>query len=138
MTKKKRRMIWIVTIVFALCGLVYALYWLGIRRFYEKTNDSYVNGNMIMLTPQIDGIVTTILADNTQMVEPGQPLIELDKSDYEIAFEKARGDLGNAVREVCQLFLRVEQLQAKKKVAEAALLRAKLDYQHRKALVSDA
>jgi membrane fusion protein (multidrug efflux system) len=114
------------------------MYWLGIGQFHEATDDSYVNGNMIMLTPQINGIITTILADNTQLVEPGQPLIELDKHDSEIAFERARADLGAAVRTVCQMFIRVEQLQAKKKVAEAALLRSKLDYQHRKALVSDA
>jgi membrane fusion protein (multidrug efflux system) len=130
--------IWIATGIFVLIALSYWLYWHGIGQYHETTDDAYVNGNMIMLTPQIDGIVTAILADNTQLVEPGQPLIELDRHDYEIAFEKARGDLGSAVREVKQMFLRVEQLQAKKKVAEASLLRSKLDYQHRKALVSDA
>jgi len=134
----KHRALWIATAIFVLIGLTYALYWFGIGQFNEKTNDSYVNGNMIMLTPQVDGIITTILTDNTQLVEPGQPLIELDRHEYEIAFERARGDLGSAVREISQKFIRVEQLQAKKKVAEAALLRAKLDYQHRKMLVSDA
>jgi membrane fusion protein (multidrug efflux system) len=135
---KKSRAIWITTALFIVSGLSYWIYWLGIGQYQESTDDSYVNGNMIMLTPQIDGIITTILADNTQWVEPGQPLIELDKHDYEIAFERAKADLGDAVRSVCQMFFRVEQLTAKKKVAEAALLRAKLDYQHRRALVSDA
>lgn len=135
---KKYRAVWIATAIFLVAAVLFWFYWLGIGRFHETTDDAYINGNMIMVTPQISGIITTILVDNTQMVEPGQPIVEIDKHEYEISFEKARADLGDAVRNVCQMFFRVEQLEAKKKVAEADLLRAKLDYQHRRALVSDA
>src|SRR5262249_46794695 len=75
--------------------------------------------------------------DNTQKERPGQVILEIDSHDYEIAFERARGDLGVAVRNVCQLFFYVEELRAKQKVAESDLIKAKLDYQHRRALVPD-
>jgi len=133
-----RRAIWICSFIFILCALIFAIYYLAYARFHESTDDSYVNGNMIMLTPQISGIVTTILADNTQLVEVGQPLIELDKHDYEIDLQKAKADLAETVRDVCSMFIKVQELEAKKKSAQADLLRAKLDYQHRKALVVDA
>ena len=133
-----KKIFWSVTALFILCGLIFGLYWVFWASDHESTDDSYVNGNMIMLTPQISGIVTNILADNTQLVEAGQPLIELDPHDYEIALQKSKGNLAETVRDVCGMFIKVEQLEAKKQAAQSDLLRAKLDYQHRKALVADA
>ncbi len=132
-----RKTIWISSSVFITIAIVIGVYWFMWARFHESTNDSYVNGNMIMLTPQVSGIVTTILTDNTQLVEQGQPLIELDRHDYEIALEKSKANLAETVRQVCSLYIQVQQLEAKKQASQSDLLRAKLDYQHRKALVED-
>lgn len=137
---KKHRQKWILINVisfFVLCIVVYLIYWLVWGQFKESTDDAYVNGNMIVLTPQIDGIVTTILTDNTQLVEAGQVLAELDPHDYEIAFEKSKADLAETVRQVVQLFLKVDELDAKREVSQANLLRASLDYKHRQPLVAD-
>lgn len=137
---KKQRQKWILINVisfFILCGVVYWIYWIAWGQFKESTDDAYVNGNMIMLTPQIEGIVTTILTDNTQLVESGQLLVQLDPHDYEIAFEKTKADLAETVRQVVQLFLKVDELDAKREVNQANLLRASLDYKHRQPLVAD-
>jgi membrane fusion protein, multidrug efflux system len=127
----------IATAIFLLCGGGWALYWAVWGQYKETTDDAYVTGNMVMVTPQESGIITTILADNTQLVEAGQVIVEIDRHDFEIALEKAKADLGNAVRHVAQLFLKVGELEAKKKVAESDLARAMLDYHHRLALVAD-
>ncbi len=129
---------WSAGIFFLLCGVIWFAYWLIWGQFSESTDDAYVNGNLIQVTPQEWGIITTILVDNAQLVEAGQPIVEIDRHDYEIALEGARADLGNAVRQVTQFFLKVEELQAKKESSKADLVRATLDYEHRKALVSDA
>ncbi len=128
---------WIATAVFVFCGAAWGAYWLIWGQYSESTNDAYVNGNMIMVTPQEEGIVTTILVDNTQLVEAGQVILEIDPHDYEIAYQKTEADLAATVRLVAQMFIKVEELQAKKMAAEAELLRARLDYDHRQALVSD-
>jgi membrane fusion protein (multidrug efflux system) len=133
----RKRTTWIVVIICVLCGLIYLIYWLAWGQFSEETDDSYVNGNMIMLTPQESGIVTSILTDNTQLVDVGQPLVELDPHDFEITFEQSKADLANAVRLVSQMFIKVDELEAKKQVHEAELLQAHLDYRHRKPLVGD-
>jgi membrane fusion protein, multidrug efflux system len=135
--KKHKWALWGSIGFFTLSGFVWLIYWLVWGQFHETTNDSYVNGNMIMITPQEPGIVTTILADNAQLVEAGQPLVELDRHDYEIALQAARANLGNTVRQVVGLFLKVKELEAKREVTEADLFRARLDYQHRLALVTD-
>src|SRR4051812_44756703 len=109
-----RKVFWICSSVFILFAVCIGAYWFAWGRFHESTNDAYVNGNMIMLTPQVSGIVTDILTDNTQLVEQGQPLIELDRHDYEIALEQAKANLAQTVRQVCSLFIQVEQLEARK------------------------
>ncbi len=113
------------------------IYWFGWGRFVESTNDAYVNGNMILITPQEEGIVTTILVDNTQLVEAGEPLVELDRHDYEILLDKAKADLADTVRQVVQMFIKVDELEAKRDVIKSDLLRASWDYHHRLALVTD-
>ena len=137
-TKNHRRALWIATVIFLFCALIFLVYWLVWGRFHESTDDAYVNGNLIMLTPQEEGIVVSILADNAQLVEEGQPIIELDRHDFEIRLGKAGAELANSVRSVTQMFLKVEELKAKKQVSESALIRAQLDYDHRAALVADA
>jgi membrane fusion protein (multidrug efflux system) len=128
---------WIATAFFLLLALGWGGYWLIWGQYTETTDDAYVNGNMITITPQEEGIVTTILADNTELVEAGQVLVQIDTHDYEIAFERAKADLADTVRSVCEMFIKVGELSAKKRVAEAELLRATLDYNHRLALVGD-
>jgi membrane fusion protein, multidrug efflux system len=135
--KGHKKAFWIATVFFLLCGAGWCLYWVIWGQYSESTNDAYVNGNMVMVTPQESGIITTILADNTQLVEAGQVLIEIDRHDFEIALEKAKADLADTVRLVAQLFLKVEELEAKYVGAEAELIRANLDYGHRAALVAD-
>ena len=137
-SKKHKWALWISTSFFILCAILFLIYWLVWARYHKSTNDAYVNGNMILLTPQVRGIVVSIEADDAQMVEAGQILFQLDRHDYEIALAAAKADLANSVRVVTQMFLTVDQLKAKKEVAESELLRAQLDFDHRSALVADA
>ncbi len=133
-----RRAIWIASSIFLFCLIAVFLYWMLWGRFHEKTNDAYVNGNFITVTPQESGIVVSIFADNAQRVEEGQPILELDRHDAQIALDRAEARLGKEVRSVNQLFFKQEELKAKREEFEARLIRAQLDYDHRAALVADA
>lgn len=133
----EKKWYWIAGAFFALCGIGYGIYYWTYGQYHETTDDAYVNGNLIMVTPQVSGIITQILVDNTQIVEAGQPLVLLDRHDYEIAMEKAKADLADTVRTVVQMFIKVEELKAKREANEATVVRATLDFNHRKALVGD-
>lgn len=132
--KQKKILIWTV-IGFLAIGLAVFLYWFEVLRFEEYTDDAYVNGNMVEITPQVPGIVASINVDNTEYVEEGQVLIELDKTDRRLAYEKAKHSLAETVRTVVQMFIQVEQLQAELEQKEADLYRAEKDYQNRVNLV---
>ncbi|HEY7889728.1 MAG TPA: HlyD family efflux transporter periplasmic adaptor subunit [Steroidobacteraceae bacterium] len=81
-------------------GGYYALF----MRNHVTTDDAYVNGNLVRLTPQIAGTVIAINTDETQYVRRGQVLVELDPRDAQIALAQAKAGLGETVREVAQLF----------------------------------
>ncbi len=112
-------------------GVVGFVYWLVFWKYRAYTDDAYVEGNQVMLTPLRPGFVTSILTDDTYLVEKGQLLVELDETDAKIAFEKAQEDLANAVREICQNFHEVFALQAEVKAKKAEFVKTAQDYEHR-------
>ena len=90
----------LMVIVAAVVGIYYYVAGIG----HVTTDDAYVDGNLVRLTPQIGGTVTAINADETQFVQQGQLLVQLDPRDNEVALAQARASLGQTVREVAQLF----------------------------------
>jgi membrane fusion protein (multidrug efflux system) len=89
-----------VVVVAVLLGAYYVLF----MRNHVTTDDAYVNGNLVLLTPQISGTVIAINTDETQYVRRGQVLVQLDPRDARIAVAQAKASLGETVREVSQLF----------------------------------
>jgi membrane fusion protein (multidrug efflux system) len=86
-------------------GLIgWALYYLLVARGRVTTEDAYVNGNLIRLTPQVSGTVVAINADETQFVRHGQVLVQLDRRDAEVALAQSKANLAQTVRDVAQLF----------------------------------
>jgi membrane fusion protein (multidrug efflux system) len=89
-----------IVVAAVLVGGYYALF----VRYHATTDDAYVNGNLVRLTPQIGGTVVAIDTDETQYVRRGQVLVELDPRDAKIALAQAKASLAETVREVAQLF----------------------------------
>ncbi|MCH9625575.1 MAG: putative multidrug resistance protein EmrK [Chlamydiales bacterium] len=133
--KKRNRWLMILASVFLIAGLVWFLFWLFIGRFYVYTEDAYVHGNEVMLTPQVSAGVKAIYADDTDLVEQGQLVIELDRTDHEIRLEELKKILSNTVREVAALFQDVEAKEAEVVLKAAELRQAELDLEHRVPLV---
>ena len=119
---------------FGLAFLVF-VWWVLWGRFEKSTDDSYVQGNQVRLTSQIDGYVVSIHADDTQLVEEGQILVELDQTDRLIAFEKAKSVLAESIRYVTKLFETVYVLASEYEKAGAKLGEAETRYLNRKEVV---
>ncbi len=110
-----------------LAGLVYGVYYWLVLSHYESTDNAYVQGNVVQLTPQIAGTVTTIYADDTDFVKTGQPLVKLDPADAQVALEQAEAQLAQAVREVRTTYVNNGTLRAQIAAREADLARARSD-----------
>ncbi len=94
-----------IALMCVLAGIVgFAIYYFAIARNQVKTDDAYVNGDLVRLSPQISGTVIAINTDETLFVQRGQLLAQLDPRDTEVALAQAKASLGQTVRDVAQLF----------------------------------
>ncbi len=135
--KREARRRWLLrglVAVVVVSGLLWGLYYLLVGRWYESTDDAYVNGNIVQITPQVPGTVISIGADDNDFVRAGQTLVQLDPSDAQVALAAAEADLAATVRKVRGLYSGVGSSRAEVAVREAAVAQARADYQRRQGL----
>jgi membrane fusion protein (multidrug efflux system) len=132
--KKRNKVLLKIALVLLLLALLAFIYWSFFIRFHESTDDAYVNGNIVNVMSPQQGTVTTIYTDNTDFVQQGQLLLELDPTLYQLTFEQAQVELALAVREVQQLYETVQQRKADLSLKEADLKRAQEDFDSRNSL----
>jgi membrane fusion protein (multidrug efflux system) len=112
-------------------ALGYGLYWAQVLRYHQTTDDAYVSGNVVQITPQISGTVVAIGADDTQFVKAGQSLVRLDRADAKVALDQAEAQLGRTVRDVRNQFATSAQLEAAVEAKQTELTRAQSDLERR-------
>ena len=128
---KRKRMMALLVIVILIAAIAYGFYYFLVARFHESTDDAYVNGNVVQITPQVTGTVIAVNADDTQTVKAGDPVVVLDPADARVALEQSEANLGQVVRQVRGLFADDNQYQAQVEVREADLSRAQDDLRRR-------
>ncbi len=132
--QKRRRWLAIVIAAFAVTGIAYGVYWALVLRYFQSTDDAYVNGNVVQITPQVSGTVVEIGADDTQFVRAGQTLVQLDDVDAKVALDQAEAQLARTVREVRGLFATSAQLQAAVEMRKSEVDRTSDDLARRERL----
>ena len=115
------------TIACAVAGLAYAAHWYWVGRYKVTTDNAYVQGNLVQITPQVAGTVLAIDADDTDFVEAGRLLVHLDPADAQVALDQAKAQLAQTVREVRTTFANNSTLSANIALREAELARAKAE-----------
>jgi membrane fusion protein (multidrug efflux system) len=133
------RRLWllILAIVVLLAAAGYGVYWFGHARYFETTDDAYVNGDVVQISSQEPGTVLAVHVDDTQTVAAGAPLVELDPADAKVAMANAEAELARSVRQVRGLFAQGAQLRAQIEQRESALRTAESDLQRRQGLLAD-
>src|SRR5215470_10356141 len=134
---RRRLLLSAVIAAFAAAGTAYGGWWLASGRYHESTDDAYVGGNLVQVTPQVAGTVLAIHADDTDFVTSGQTLVELDKADSRVALDQAEAQLAKTVRSVRNLLATDSQLQANVEQRRAELARAREDLARRSKLDAD-
>ncbi|WP_428423208.1 HlyD family efflux transporter periplasmic adaptor subunit [Methylibium sp.] len=113
--------------IFVVAGAGYGAYWFVHGRHLESTDNAYVQGNVVQITPQVGGTVLAINAEDTDFVKAGQPLVRLDPADAQVALDQAEAQLAQTVREVRTLFANNATFGAQIALREADVLRAQAD-----------
>lgn len=133
---KRRVMMTLLTVVILIAAIGYGFYYFLYARFYESTDDAYVNGNVVQITPQVVGTVIAVNADDTQTVKVGDPLVELDPADAKVALQQAEADLGQTVRQVRTLYVNNNTYEAQVAQRETQLAQAQDDLRRRQAVAA--
>jgi len=128
-----RRRVIVFTVLLVAIVVAIVLYAVRLNSPYRSTQDAYVHGNQIFLTPRVTGTVVSIKADDTDLVVKGQPLVVLDESDAKVKLQQAEGTLGDTMRKVCQFFVTVRQLKANVEARKIDLVKAEDDFRRRTA-----
>ena len=124
---KRKKALTALAAVVVVAGLAWAAYDFVVASHYESTDNAYVQGNVIQITPQIGGTVLAILADDTDFVKAGQPLVQLDPADARVALDQAEAALAQAVRQVRSLYANNGTLQAQIALRAADVAKAQAD-----------
>ncbi|MGZ9713483.1 HlyD family secretion protein [Glaciimonas sp. GNP009] len=136
-TKGKRRGLLIAfTVLLLILLIAYGIWWVIFARHFESTDDAYVSGNVVQVTPQVSGTVIAINADDTELVTAGVPLIKLDQADAKVALDQSEAQLAQTVREVRTLFVNNSALNANVTARRADVEKARADLARRQQLIA--
>jgi len=85
-----------ILILAALLGVAAGLVYYFHKKGYESTDDAFIEGGIVQISPRVPGQVARVLVKDNQHVNEGDVLVELDARDYEVAVAQAKAALSNA------------------------------------------
>jgi membrane fusion protein, multidrug efflux system len=74
-------------------------FWLQSRQF-ESTDDAQVEAHLNSISSRVDGSITRVYVDNNQIVKAGDPLVDLDPRDFQVALDQSRAQFTAARSQV--------------------------------------
>ena len=118
--------------------ILFSIVWyLFADRFTPYSSQARVQGYVVGIAPKVAGVVTEVWVKNDTRVKAGQPIFEIDQSQYKIALDKAKSDLDNARSQVGAGDAAVETARANLRAAQANLEAAQKDTDRLKRLRQD-
>lgn len=129
--------------------LVLAIYaggmWWTTWRFQESTDDAYVDSDISLISPKIEGYIKEVRVENNQRVAAGQVLFVIDDSDFRAKLAQAQAAVATEEAAVDTYDSRLElqraaiaEAKAEIAAADAEEARTQHDYQRYQALMSSA
>lgn len=105
-------------------GSLYALHYYQWAQGHETTDDAFIDGHIVQVSPQVSGHVTKVYVEDNQVVRAGDPLVDLDPRDYQAAVDQAQARLAAAQADSQVSQGQVAQAQAQVTTAEAQVAQA--------------
>jgi membrane fusion protein (multidrug efflux system) len=89
----KRPVFLVVAAVLLILGAVFGLRYWAYARSHESTDDAFIDGHIIPISPKVSGYVTKVYVSSNQVVKKGELLAEIDPRDYEARLAQAQAAL---------------------------------------------
>jgi membrane fusion protein (multidrug efflux system) len=126
----RNRRIKIGAIALLVLAVVVVIYWWVFMRNYVTTDDAYARADNAVVSTRVPGNVLTVFVDNDFAVQAGQPVIDLDPADYQVAVDRAKAalDADEADLKGAEVMVPPVNIQTSSQVASAeAVLKAAQD-----------
>ncbi len=138
---RKRHVLSVLGVAGVIVASIAGYKWWQWAAVHESTDDAFIDGHIVQVSPRITGHVERVYITDNQDVKTGDLLLELDPHDYQVVLDQAQAKLESARASaqmtpglieksrasVGEAQALIEQDQAKLKSDEAELARAKAD-----------
>jgi membrane fusion protein (multidrug efflux system) len=109
-------------------GVIAGIAWYLHARHYESTDDAFIDGRPVLVSPQVTGNITSVNVTDNQIVRSGDLLATIDPRNYKAAVDQAEGlirqneaALKNLDAQIAAQKAQVEQATQQVTQADAAL-----------------
>jgi membrane fusion protein, multidrug efflux system len=106
---------------------VTASWWFTEGRYIESTDNAYIQGDIAVLSPRIEGDVMAIKVADNQRVRAGDPLIVLDPADWRARLAQSAAANAEATAAIETARRQVAQQSATIDAAQAAIVQAQAE-----------
>jgi membrane fusion protein (multidrug efflux system) len=117
------------------------IYWLAFGRYIETTDDAYLKGDIIQISPKVSGYVVAVNFEENQRVGAGDVLVKIDDQDFMPKLDESAADLsisaenlGKALRQANIEHLMVDKSKEAVKSAKAELVKLKSEFNRAQSL----
>ncbi len=95
-SRRRRRLIILIGFIVLLAAIVVGAYYYWRSRYYQSTNDAYVEGHPVVISARAAGNIVRVYVQDNQHVPQDTLLVEIDPRDYQIALARAEAALQSA------------------------------------------
>jgi membrane fusion protein (multidrug efflux system) len=124
---RRRVLLLSIAAVAAIAAVVYGVRWWTFGRFIESTDDAYLQADSVTIAPKVSGYVAEVYVTDNQAVTVGQPLVRLDRRQYQAILEQAnatiaarKADIERGAAELLQQQANIAQARAQLQGARSA------------------
>ena len=132
--RRRKNLVWAALLLAIIAGSLATWYWL-IAQWRERTDNAYVQGNLIQVSAKVAGQVVQIAHEEGDQVVAGETLAILASGDADRALEEAKYTLALAASEILSRRAGVDTARAELALRQSSHQLALQEYERRKALV---
>ncbi len=93
----KKRALTILAAIAILLTLVFGLRYYFFAMSHESTDDAFIEGHVVPISPKVAGHIAKLYVDDNQMVRKGDLLMEIDARDYQARLDQSKAELSAAL-----------------------------------------
>jgi membrane fusion protein (multidrug efflux system) len=128
---EKSRKIKIGLAIFAAVALLAGGGWFAyhelVGKYYQETDDAYIEADAVTVSPKVGGYVEKVLVSDNQDVQAGQPLVRIDPRDYNAKTEQFRAQIDIARANADAVRAQIAEQESTVAQARAQLAAARQD-----------